>query len=1227
MIGSGMNVGEIRATFGTDFDDDGVRRWERSIDEAERRARKGVDARMGADVDERGFGVFRRNLQNAEKDSRSFSERHAKGLAVGKAALIGLGGAAGLTAIGIKKAAEAFGESEKSSARMQAQLKAQHISWAEHRAQIDATIAKHAQLGAFDDEDLQDSFTALVRATGDVNSALKLNETAMDLARAKQMEVSAAGELVSKVYNGQYRALRQLGIEFTPTTAAQDRLKASTDDATEAQEEAAKKADKLASRQQALALVQQKVGGQAREYGRTQAAGMDRARNAIENLLEKVGERLAPAITKVSNWLAKFVDEMREGTGQGGRFVDRLKEGFETARDVAQRLWSAVEPIVGFFMDHPKMIAVAVGAWATYRVAAMAATAKTKLAMLGLFRGADLTDAAAAGGAAAGTGFGGKAAGLATKALKFAGWAGLGVTIGDMLGLNISGRLEKWLGDAKRFAIDEPKLKLAPGGARALDDYFEGLKRVRQEYERLDRAKPDLRDLNQQITLGKREVNGLYENMVNLDRGSREYKQSADRLKVAQELLNAKIGVRGAAKDVGELRTRLSKLDEGSNAYRATARRLMDAQERLNNKLEAAEAAGRKGAGGVAKMGTSAHSTSEGIGAAAGAIASNVDRLARELDGQGVNFTVTKTPPFGGMRLARGGHVVGGDPNARGRDDRLLLGPDGRPEAVVGAGELLVFNADQVAAVKEAINARFGVSLGEFYAAPWKPHHLAHAKGGQIPNFYLSGPAGDYRDVGNRSLSKLDRVAEAFVEKLGPKWGGGATARFVDRLLKATGGWDAGLRRGSGYRDPATNAAVGGSPTSNHMKGSPANPGAWDIPVMSGGPLDRYGDALAAGARRAGVPEVIWEAPDHFDHVHLGFFSRGGLLRLGKGGELPGWAETGKGSQWSKAQSSTKTATGRNGGLAKREQRISDLERSYGQFERSFAMNDVEMVVEDENGAHIDQAALDDRTGDLKALRKLRQKIRNQIDQYQKAVKAAVETYERAIKRVREALSAVPDKIPGKGKRAKDLRETAARRRETYGRMLGNLTGRKGELSEIFHDIGFDLVDADLDVAQLDKEIGGLDPSAVLPGAAKGGDGVWRTTDPVEASIPEAASDGAGGAFTPEVPDASTNFPDPQPSAPSAPTPEDIATAANQQVQAFLQGSEQAFAEFGSNAVRAGANPFGSEVGLMAGLRHYGADQDAAPRVQQIVQVTVRDVGEMHVMTRSALHELQAAVG
>jgi hypothetical protein len=187
-----------------------------------------------------------------------------------------------------------------------------------------------------------------------------------------------------RAYTGQVAGLKRIGLSIDPVTKAQDKLRESTKDATKEQVDAAKKADLVASRQKALAALQDQFGGQARAYGRTQQGALDRVKVAWENLLETLGQKLAPTVTKVANRIATFVTQMTDGTGQGGRFVEQLKAIGTWLKHAGERLAG-----VGKFLhDHTGLIKAAAAAWVAYKVAVLAAAGATKGgAVLAMLRG------------------------------------------------------------------------------------------------------------------------------------------------------------------------------------------------------------------------------------------------------------------------------------------------------------------------------------------------------------------------------------------------------------------------------------------------------------------------------------------------------------------------------------------------------------------------------------------------------------------------------------------------------------------------------------------------------------------------------------------------------------------------------------------------------------------------------------------------------------------------
>lgn len=239
-------------------------------------------------------------------------------------------------------------EAEVAQKRMQAQLRALGIDYQAHAKTIDTVLQKQSNLSAFDDEDLQNSFTALARVTKDVNKALDLNALAADIARGKGIDLSAATMLVTKAAMGQVGALKRQGIEIDKVTAAHDAL---GKNATQAQKDAAKAADLAATKQKALALLNQKFAGQAEAYGKTAAGAQERFKVALENLGEVIGGKILPAMTPLIQATTDFINAaaksetlaaILDGVGAAvGRVLEDLKGLIEPTKEV-----------VGFFKDH-----------------------------------------------------------------------------------------------------------------------------------------------------------------------------------------------------------------------------------------------------------------------------------------------------------------------------------------------------------------------------------------------------------------------------------------------------------------------------------------------------------------------------------------------------------------------------------------------------------------------------------------------------------------------------------------------------------------------------------------------------------------------------------------------------------------------------------------------------------------------------------------------------------
>jgi hypothetical protein len=304
-----------------------------------------------------------------------------------------------------------------------------------------------------------------------------------DLARAKNMDVARAGELVAKVHAGSLGPLKRLGIEYTATTTNVDRLKAAHERASLAQKankqtvdelskdqlKAAQAADKQANSQAALGLLQGKLKGQAAAYGKTTAGSVDRANVAFENLEETIGGAVAPTVEKAATKVADFVNEMQDGTGQGGRFVRKLKEIWQEVKPIVQWMGRAARAIGQFTLEHPGLVKlaasiVAVGVAVRGLRFVSAVTGFSALlkggraAARGLQRifasaGTNAGEAAATNAAA---GFGGKGSKFTAAGKKAGRLVGKGLAIGAVIGAaaaasdaldNVIGQIRKRFGD------------------------------------------------------------------------------------------------------------------------------------------------------------------------------------------------------------------------------------------------------------------------------------------------------------------------------------------------------------------------------------------------------------------------------------------------------------------------------------------------------------------------------------------------------------------------------------------------------------------------------------------------------------------------------------------------------------------------------------------------------------------------------------------------------------
>lgn len=250
-----------------------------------------------------------------------------------------------------KDAFKAFSDAEASSARVGATLATMGEKGLKARASIEAMSKAVTKLG-FDDEDAAESITKLFQVTGDLTKAQKLNTTAMNLARAKNIDLATASNLVSQVLAGNGKVLKQYGIDIKDS----------------------------ATPLEALGILHEKVAGQAEAFAGTTQGSIEMLKVAYENFMEVVGEKLAKIITPLIQMASKSVEFLTNFEAVGDKlkgifeFIDTktglitvLKDAWANISIVFQQqllpalkeLWKALEPLHPFFIALGQVLGVA----------------------------------------------------------------------------------------------------------------------------------------------------------------------------------------------------------------------------------------------------------------------------------------------------------------------------------------------------------------------------------------------------------------------------------------------------------------------------------------------------------------------------------------------------------------------------------------------------------------------------------------------------------------------------------------------------------------------------------------------------------------------------------------------------------------------------------------------------------------------------------------------------
>lgn len=227
---------------------------------------------------------LKKSLNSGADEVSSFGEKLGKFGKVAGAAFAAAGVAAAayagkLLVDGVKAAIE----DEAAQAKLAGTLV--NVTGATNKqiAAVESQITKTSLLTGVTDDELRPSFERLVRATGDSDSALKLQSLALDVAAGSGKSLEAVTNAMAKAQEGNAASLAKLGIGLSAAEL------------------------KTMSMEQITAKLAETFGGQAAEKADTFAGKMDRLQVAFNEGKETVGSFVLDAITPM---VTGFVDKV-----------------------------------------------------------------------------------------------------------------------------------------------------------------------------------------------------------------------------------------------------------------------------------------------------------------------------------------------------------------------------------------------------------------------------------------------------------------------------------------------------------------------------------------------------------------------------------------------------------------------------------------------------------------------------------------------------------------------------------------------------------------------------------------------------------------------------------------------------------------------------------------------------------------------------------------------------
>ena len=283
------------------------------------------------------------SLQRAFRETATGAQRFEAKITgsfhnIARSAVVAAGAFVGFSAAGqaFRTVINAAVDAQRSTRQLTAQMKASGESFQANRQAIEQAGLAMGKFG-FTVEDSQKALTVLDRGTKNISQSIRLQGLAADIARAKNLDLADAANVLAKVFGGQETALRR----------------------------AVPGLSKHAHGLELIAQASRRLAGQA-------AAGTtaeERFHAILHDTEVIIGSALLPTVNRFLGRLSEWLDKMN----QSGRLQRDVNQALQTATGIINALKGPVEAVAGAFKtlgsavggtkNEVELLAAAFAAW------------------------------------------------------------------------------------------------------------------------------------------------------------------------------------------------------------------------------------------------------------------------------------------------------------------------------------------------------------------------------------------------------------------------------------------------------------------------------------------------------------------------------------------------------------------------------------------------------------------------------------------------------------------------------------------------------------------------------------------------------------------------------------------------------------------------------------------------------------------------------------------------